>query len=188
MELTQAIRERRSVRRFTDYQVTDAEINELLEAARQAPSWANTQVWEFVVVRDHSLIEKIAPTFLPPGGNPASKGALAASVLLVACAKTGVSGCYSGKDMTKFREWFMFDMGMAVQNMCLKAHELGLGTVVVGLMDHDACKALIGLPEGYEVVAALPIGKPAVVRGSPGRKEIAAFTHLDSFLKPYIAG
>ncbi|HPV42751.1 MAG TPA: nitroreductase family protein, partial [Spirochaetota bacterium] len=49
MELKEAILKRRSIRKFTDYQVTDAEIDELLEAARWAPSWANTQVWEFVV-------------------------------------------------------------------------------------------------------------------------------------------
>jgi len=184
MELTDAILHRRSVRKFTDYVVTDEEIRQMLEAARWAPSWANTQVWEFVVVRDKGLIEKVAGTYADK--NPATKGSLSSSVLIVACAKTCVSGSYGGKDVTKFSSWYMFDLGLAVQNLCLKAHELGLGTVVVGLMNHDDCRKVIGLPEGYEVVAVLPIGKPAVEgRQGPPRKELKEFVHLNTFGKAF---
>ena len=59
MELMEAITHRRSVRKFTDYYVTDEEIREMLNAARLAQSWANTQVWEFIVVRDRDLIKKV---------------------------------------------------------------------------------------------------------------------------------
>jgi nitroreductase len=183
MELMKAIEERRSIRKFTDYVPTDGEIRSIIEAARLSPSWANTQVWEFVVVRDRELIGRIAGTFSQ--NNPASKGAAACPVLIVACAKRGVSGCYSGREVTKFHEWFLFDLGMAVENICLRVHELGLGTVVVGLINHDACRELVGLPEGYEVVAVLPIGRPAVVRSSPGRKELESFVHLNRFGSPF---
>lgn len=184
MELDRAIAERRSVRKYTDYIVTDDELKQILEAARLSQSWANTQAWEFVVVRDKELIQKIVGSFAEK--NPAIKGAINASALIVACAKTGVSGCYDSQNMTKHKEWFMFDLGMAVQNLCLKVHDIGLGTVVVGLMDHDACKKLINLPEGHEVVAVMPIGKPETLRNSPGRREISAITHLDAFGKPFI--
>jgi nitroreductase len=184
MELMDAIFHRRSVRKFTDYAVTDDEIRQLLEAARWAPSWANTQVWEFIVVRDKALMEQIVGTYVDK--NPATKCSLAASALILACAKTGVSGCYGGKDVTKFSNWFMFDLGIAVQNFCLKAHELGLGSVVVGFMDHDACKKIVGLPDGYEVVAVLPIGKPAVEgKQGPPRKELSAFVHLNTYGKAF---
>jgi nitroreductase len=184
MELDKAIAERRSVRKYTDYTVTDDELRQILEAARLCQSWANTQVWDFVVIKDKELIQKVVGTFVEK--NPATKGALIASALIAACAKTGVSGCYDGKEMTKHKEWFMFDLGMAVQNLCLKAHDIGLGTVVVGLMDHDACKKVIGLPDGYEVVAVLPIGKPEALRNSPGRKELSAMTHLDAFGNAFV--
>lgn len=184
MELSEAIRTRRSVRTFTDHFVSDDEIRELLEAARLAQSWANTQAWEFVVVRDPGLIEQIAGTYVD--GNPATKCSLAASVLLVACAKTGVSGCYGGIDVTKFPAWFMFDLGIAVQNLCLKAHDMGLGTVVVGYLDHDACRTMVGLPDGYEVVAVLPVGRPATGprQGRP-RKDLREIVHLDRFGNPF---
>ncbi len=180
MELTDAILQRRSVRKFSDYVVTDDEIRQLMEAARWAPSWANTQVWEFVVIRERGLIEQVAGTYVDK--NPATRCSLGASALVVACARTGVSGCYEGKDVTKLPNWFMFDLGIAVQNICLKAHDLGLGSVVVGLMDHDACKKIIGLPDGYEVVAVLPLGKPLTgPRQGPPRKELKDFVHLNRF-------
>lgn len=180
MELTQAIMERRSVRKFSDYVVTDDELKELLDAARWAPSWANTQVWEFIVVRNREMIEKVTATYAE--FNPAVKCSKTASVLVVFCAKTGVSGSKGDGEATKFSNWFMFDVGMAVQNFCLKAHEMGLGTVVVGLMDHNACWKVLSLPDGYEVVVSVPVGRPAVEgRKGPPRKSIAECSHLDRF-------
>jgi len=184
MELQQALSGRRSVRKFTDYQVTDDEIKAILEAARLAPSWANTQVWDFVVIRGKDHIAKIVATFSEK--NPATKGALEASALIVACAKKGVSGSYDGKALTKHQEWFMFDLGLAVQNLCLKAFELGLGTVVVGLMDHDACKRLIGLPAEHEVVAVIPVGRPAARREGPPRRELKDCVHLNTYGTPFL--
>ncbi|MBW2636347.1 MAG: nitroreductase family protein [Deltaproteobacteria bacterium] len=184
MELTEAIKERRSVRKFTDYYVTDEEIKELLEAARWAPSWGNTQTWEFIVVRASDLIEKI--TGIYGKLNPAIRCSMAASALIIGCAKTGISGTKKEKESTKFSNWFMFDLGMAVQNLCLRAHDLGLGTVIVGLMDHDACKDMIKLPEGYEVVVSIPVGKPAVKgSGIAVRKNLENFVHRDTFGTPF---
>ncbi len=183
MEVLEAIRKRRSIRRFTDYYVTDDEIRELLEAARWAPSWANTQVWEFVVVRDKAQIEKIAACY--PELNPAVKCTKNASALIALCARKNVSGCYDGKNTTKFSEWFMFDLGLAAQNICLRAHDMGLGTVVVGLLDHDRCGKALELPDDYDVAVVIPVGRPAVAgKDGPPRKELAACTHLNSFGRP----
>lgn len=180
MELQEALLKRRSVRKFTDYYVTDAEIKELIEAARWAPSWANTQVWEFIAVRDPDLIKDVVETYSE--SNPARSGSQSASLLLVACARTGISGCRDGADYTKFSEWFMFDLGMAVENISLKAFELGLGTVVVGNMDHLKCAKLLLVPEDREVVCVLPIGRPLMTgKAGPARKEIKEFVYLDKF-------
>ncbi|HDP26027.1 MAG TPA: nitroreductase [Deltaproteobacteria bacterium] len=184
MELNEALRTRRSVRKFTNYVVTDSEIREILEAARVAQSWSNTQVWEFIVVRDSNLIRQITETYGPK--NPATRGSLNASVLIVACAKTGTSGCYGGRDVTALSNWFMFDLGVTVQNLCLKVHDMGLGTVVVGYLDHEACSKIVGLPRDFTVVAVLPIGKPSGegIRDMP-RKALKDFVHLDKFGTPF---
>lgn len=184
MELTEAIAERRSVRKFADYYVTDDEIKELLEAARWAPSWGNTQTWEFIVVRASDLIEKI--TGMYGKFNPAIRCSMAASALIIGCARTGISGTKQEKESTKFSNWFMFDLGLAVQNLCLRAHELGLGTVIVGLMDHDACKDMIELPDGYEVVVSIPVGRPAIEgKRISTRKSLEDFVHHDTFGNPF---
>ena len=79
----------------------------------------------------------------------------------------------------------MFDLGLAVQNLCLKAHELGLGTVIVGLMDHEKCKEILSLPENYEVVVILPVGKPLETDKKPTpRKSLDEITYLNRFGGP----
>jgi nitroreductase len=184
MELMDAILNRRSVRKYSDRMVTDEEIRDMLEAARHAPSWANTQVWEYIVVRDRELIRQVTETYSET--NPARSGSFSASAIIIMCARTKVSGCKEGKERTKFHEWFMFDLGLAAQNLCLRAHELGLGTVVVGSINHDACARLLLVPEGCEVVVAIPIGRPATPGGKgPSRKELRSMVHLDKFGEQY---
>jgi nitroreductase len=180
MELKDAIFTRRSVRRFTDEPVSDEAIREMLDAARFAPSWANVQPWEFIVLRDRTLIEKITETYSP--NNPARKCSLASSALIVVCAKSHLSGYKEGAPVTRFDSWHMFDLGMAVQNLCLRAHDLGLGTVVVGFMNHDECRRILKVPSEYEVVVAVPVGKPAVSgKEGPPRKALSEIVHQNSF-------
>jgi nitroreductase len=182
MKLQEAILKRRSVRKFTEDAVADEELRQIFETVRWSPSWANTQVWEFIVVRDKALIEKVTGTYAEK--NPATKCSLAASALIVACAKTGLSGCYGGEEVTAINNWYMFDLGMAVQTLCLKAHELGLGTVVVGLMDHEACEKILTVGKGHKVVAVIPIGRPAVPpREGPSRKSVSEIVYLNSLDK-----
>ena len=183
MELQEALLKRRSVRKFTEDAVTDEELRHIFEAVRWSPSWSNTQVWEFIVVRNKSTIEKVVSTYVDK--NPATKCSLAASALIVACAKSGVSGCYDGQELTSIKNWYMFDLGLAVQTLCLSAHELGLGTVIVGLMNHEACKKVLNVPDGHEVVAVIPIGKSAVPpREGPPRKAVSEMVYIDTFAKP----
>jgi nitroreductase len=180
MELMEAVKNRRSVRRFTEDVVSDSDIREMIDAARWAPSWANTQVWEFIAVRDRGLIEKITATYSET--NPARKCSLAATALIVACAKVRVSGCKEGRDVTEFGEWFMFDIGAAVQTLCLRAHELGLGTVIVGYLNHSECGRLLGLPDGMKPVVVIPVGRPAIAgREGPARRVVSEILHNGKF-------
>lgn len=180
MDLTQAIQTRASIREFNSVPVTDAEITALLTAAGQAPSWANTQVWEFVVIRDADLIDAITATYSPT--NPAAKASRSASALIVVCARQQVSGYRDGRPLTELPEWYMFDLGLACENLSLTAHDLGLGTVIVGLFDQAAVAGLIGLPRGYQVVTVLPVGHPARPgKQGPAKQTPADCCHLNRF-------
>ena len=184
METMDAITGRRSVRSFTDEPVTDDEIRQLLDAARRAPSWANTQSWEFIVVRDRILIEKLTDTYSPT--NPARKCSASSSVVIVACARTRHAGFRDGVQRTRYDSWHMFDLGLAVQNLCLRAHDLGLGTVIVGSLNHEACDSVLGVPDGIETIVAIPVGRPAVMaKDGPARRELREFAHLNAFGSPF---
>jgi len=173
------VKGRRSIRRFEDKAVPEDQLNTVLEAVQWSPSWANTQCWEIVVVRDPVVKEQLQAAV--PATNPAFKSMVEAPVVLVLVAKLQSSGYYKGQVTTKFGDWFMFDLGIAAQSICLAAHKLGLGTVIAGLFEHEKAKAVLGVPAGYELVALIPMGYAAKDSAAPKRREIGEFTHYDRF-------
>jgi nitroreductase len=132
MEFLNFLKSRRSVRGFKDYEVCDKEIEKIMEGASWAPSWMNTQCWEYIVVKDKEKIKEVANTYKL---NPAYFCSRKASVIVLACAKKNLSGYLAGVKTTKIENWFMFDLGLSVQNLLLTVHSLGLGAVVVGAVD-----------------------------------------------------
>ena len=180
MEVLEAIRTRRSVRKYAPDPVPDELLRQVLEAARWAPSWANTQCWEIIVVRDPAR-KKALSELLVPERNPAKNAVATAPVVLAVCGRKGVSGFYKGQPVTEKGDWLMFDVALAVQNICLAAHALGLGTVIVGALDHAKASELLGLPEDMELVVLIPLGKPAHEPKAPPRKELSEFVHLERY-------
>jgi nitroreductase len=179
-DLMEVIRERRSIRKYEDRQVPEEMLQKLLAAVRWAPSWANTQCWEIVVVREPAQKQRLRDT-LPARGNPAAGAMTTAPLVLAVCGRRKESGYYKGQASTKFGDWMLFDLGIATENLCLAAHFLGLGTVIVGLFDHDRAAGVLQLPEGVEVVVMVPVGFPAKSPSAPKRREISEFTHKEVY-------
>lgn len=179
MDVIQAIRERRSVRKFKPDPVSDELVNAVLEAGRWAPSWANTQCWRFVVVRDPEIKAKLAET--KSHNNPASEAIRIAPVTIVICAELEKSGYYKGEAPTDKGDWFMFDTALAAQNMMLAAHSFGLGTVPVGLFNAAKAGEVLGVPQNVAVVLMMPLGYPAEKPIAPRRKELAEIVVYDWF-------
>lgn len=180
MDTLECIKTRRSIRRFTDQPIPDDILNQVLEAVRWAPSWANTQSWEIIVVKDKDNIKKIAEQV--PDSNPAYKGLFQAPVIIVICAKLGLAGYKKSEQVTEIGDWYMFDAGIASQNLCLAAHALGLGTVHVGtIISHQALDELLGLPENIKSIEIIPMGYPAKVGNAPPRREISEFVHSERY-------
>jgi nitroreductase len=178
-DLMEIVKGRRSVRRYQGRQIPEADLNTILEAIRWAPSGANTQCWEVIAVRDPTIKQKLQETLSL--GNPAAKAILESPVVMALCGKLEVSGFYHGQATTKFGDWFMFDLGIATQNLCLAAYHLNLGTVIVGRFDQDKAKEILRVPDGYEVVTLIPLGYPAKEGRAPGRRELTEFVHYDKF-------
>ena len=187
METRPCILQRRSVRRFTDQDVTNEQLAELMRAANYAPSWANTQCWEFVIVRDSAVKEKLAATM--PGDNPIPKAALSAPVVLAVCGKLNCSGFYNGKAATsKGDNWYLYDVGLATQNISLAAHDMGLGSVILGLFDADAAAKVLNLPDSVKVVTLMPLGVPVKESKAPARKPLCEFVFKDQYEQAWVAG
>lgn len=173
------LKNRRSIRKYEDKPVPEELLQQVLEAIRWSPSWANTQCWEVVVVQDAAIKQQLQETM--GKGNPATKAIVEAPVVLALCGKLNDSGYYKGQVSTKFGDWFMFDLGLATQTLCLTAHDLGLGTVIVGLFDHDKAKQILQVGAGYELVALIPLGYPAKTSSPPKRREVVEFVHNNRF-------
>ena len=173
-----AILQRRSIRRYKTDPIPDDILGQLLEAVRWSPSWANTQCWEVVVIRSPETKVKLQEAV---GRNPAKDAMVTAPVVLVLCAQEKRAGFKKGEVTTRFGEWFMYDLGIANQNVCLAAHALGLGTVIVGLFDHARVDAVLGLPPGYKAVTMVPLGYPEGEAQAPPRREQGEFVHQEQF-------
>ncbi len=179
MDLMDAIIERRTIRKYKSDPVSEEALKAVLEAVRWAPSWANTQCWEVIVVKDPKVRSDLAEAL--PKGNPALSSVTDAPLLLVLCGKKGISGYYKGQVATVRGDWSMFDVGLATQNLCLAAYSLGLGTVVIGLFDHKKVEAILGVPQNVEVVAMTPLGYPATGGSTPKRKELSEFVFYEKY-------
>ena len=178
-EFFQTLEQRRSIRKYEERDVSEEALNRVLEAVKWSPSWANTQCWEVVAVREPAIKARLQETIAPK--NPATRAIVAAPVVLALCGRLGVSGYYDKQVTTKFGDWYLFDLGIATQSLCLAAHDLGLGTVIVGLLDHDRAKAVLNVPDGVELVALIPLGYPAKVPSAPKRREVAEFMHQETY-------
>jgi nitroreductase len=171
MDVMEAIKSRRSVRKYTADAVSDGDIETMLDAARWAPSWANTQCVRWIVVRDTDTKSRLTDTLTPT--NPARDAVRTVPVVLVACAETGRAGFKKGEAVTdKGDYWYMFDVASAAQSLMLAAVELGLATVHVGLLDAKKAEGILGVPDGVRVVELIPLGHPAEQPEGPGRKEL----------------
>lgn len=180
METLEAIRTRRSVRRFSEQAVEPEKLQAVLEAVQQAPSWSNKQCWNLVVVQDQEVRNKISElsyveSFFATYGyktNPAQKALAQAPIVIVACADPQQSGDLHGE------QYYMADMGIATENLMLAAHDQGLGSVFVGVFDEKQLVKLLEIPPGIRIVGLFPLGYPAsAAKGGPQRKPLSEFVH-----------
>jgi nitroreductase len=185
MDTLDAIKNRRSIRKYKPDPVDEKTLNTVLDAARLAPSWDNSQCGRFIVVRDSNTKAQIAETIIPHpllGSNPAQNAVKAAPVLIVACAEKGVSGYFQGKAPAgNEKDWYMFDLALAMENLVLAATSLGLGTVHVGLFDAGKVASILGVPDSFCVVEMTPLGYPEYQPKPRPRKEMSEIVFYDKF-------
>lgn len=152
MELKEVIFQRRSIRKFKGDPVSAEKVQNLLEAARVAPSWANRQCWRFVLVSDPEKKKTIASAL--PDSNPGKNALLQAPLVVVLLADPEASALHEGK------QYYMLDAGLAMEHFILAAVEEGLGTCWQALLSGEVVRKAVGAPEKMVVVAVTPLGYP----------------------------
>jgi nitroreductase len=178
MDLESAIRERRSVRQYTDKPVSDEVLRELIDAAILAPSARNEQPWLFTVVRDKALLKHLSTE-----GKAATLAAMLASNAPSAYVETLKDPAYdifynapvliviaSASD----GPWAAVNCSLAAQNLMLAARAAGLGTCWIGqaqaFLSSAKGKAALGLPNECAPVAAIIMGYPTAFPPAVPRK------------------
>jgi len=148
MTVEEAIRMRHSVRSYMNTPVEKEKIDQVLEAARLAPSAGNRQEWRFVVVTDkkrRKMLAKAARRQSFVGDAPC---------VIACCADTDMHV------MTCGQLCYPIDVAIAVDHMTLRAVELGLGTCWVGAFQEDEVKKILNIPDRIKVVELLTLGYP----------------------------
>ena len=169
MDFQNVLEERRSVRQYNGEAVTHEELLALVRAAQFAPSWKNSQTARFYIAESPEAVAKVANA-LPEFNQVRTKGAAA---YIVTTAVHGISGFTDdGAPATHLGNGFeCFDNGLAVQNFCLTAKDMGLGTLIMGLYDEAALREMFSVPENEHIVVVLAVGKSDVVSPMKPRKE-----------------
>lgn len=174
-EILRATRARRSVIRFADAPVSDEQLEAILEAGRWAPSYINSQPWEFIVVRDPGMRARLAEVLKRV---TLAWSGFAQAPVLVAVAV----------DPTRDPTHSVEDGAAAVQNMALAAHSLGLASFWAGLRSTDGSRGsvvdevrgLLDIPKHMSLVAILPIGQ-AGYEAKSSRRPLAESAHAEKF-------
>ena len=169
MEVAEAIKGRRSIRRYQTRDVEKWKILELIEAARWAPSAGNTQTWRFYIVKNERV--KLALYRAALNQNVVKN----APLVIVVCFDMKEMYSYYGE--RGVRLYGIQDTAAAIQNMLLRAHDLGLGACWVGAFDEKAVASALGLKDNLRVVALITVGYPAEKPSSYRKavEEIARF-------------
>lgn len=167
-----AITLRRSIRAYTAEQITEEQLQAILDAGLAAPSATNSQPWHFAAVQDAKLLERIGEAFreeVLKSAGPEQRERFSApeySVFYHAPTVIFIS-CPSLEKM----KYAQTDTGIAIQNMALAAHSMGLGSVILGMPrlafsgpQGDTFREALHFPEGYDFCLAIAIGNPAMTK------------------------
>lgn len=159
MELLEAIKKRYSCRSYLEKNIEKDKIEQIVEAARLAPSAKNLQDWRFVLVTDKELKAKLAQA--------------ANNQLFIAKAGAIIAACSICRDSMRCGQRIApIDLSIALEHIALRAADLGLATCWIGSFYPDKVRPLLGIPDDIEIVELMALGYPADNPKKPQRLAI----------------
>lgn len=157
--MIEAIRSRRSIRKFTADAIDEETLRQIIEMGTWAPSGLNNQPWKFVIVRSPSLKDAL------------SRQTKYSHIITGAPVCMGV---FLDNSLSYDRVKDIQAVGACIENMLLAIHALGLGAVWLGeiLKNREAVEKILEVPESCELMAVIALGIPAEKRGDSRRKTL----------------
>lgn len=168
MDFNKVISGRRSIRHYDENKkVSKEQIEEIISAAIKAPSWKNSQTARYYCATSEDGISKIREC-LPEFNKKNSENA----ALIVTAFVSDRAGFdrEGNPDNECGNGWGYYDLGLHNENLVLKAYEMGLGTLIMGIRDGEKIRKALAIPENETVVSVIAVGYPAVNPEMPKRK------------------
>ena len=171
MEFSKLLEERRSIREYAEgVSISKEDVEKIIYAAQQAPSWKNSQTGRYYVAITKEGIEKVRNAL--PGFNAERTKNVAAYI--VTSYKTKISGYTSEPRPTDDNgdAWGAYDLGLQTENLLLKARELGYDTLIMGLRDSESITKIFEIPKDEAIMSVIAVGKRVNTPEKPERKQI----------------
>lgn len=159
MNFSELVKKRYSCRQYQDKKVDREIVEQCIEAARLAPSACNSQPWHFVILDEENIKSEVA-SMTSGKMLPLNHFVHRAPIIVVALSHKGNMRTKIG-GVIKNKAFYQYDVAMAVEHLCLKATELGLGTCILGWFREHAIKKAIKVPRGYKIELLVTLGYPA---------------------------
>jgi nitroreductase len=171
MDVLEAIKQRRSIRQFTEQAIERELLEQILDAARWAPTAGNQQKWRFIIVTDPTvkeMVRKVSPgVFATP------------AAFVVICAE-------KDPDASDWDEWtYLADCAVAAQNIMLAAHALGLGSCVAISYARAAVQEILDIPDQVQPELIVILGYPAEDPSPPLRLPLSQIVFADEYGKEW---
>lgn len=172
MELNEAAESRRSIRAYKNQPVEREKVEEIICFLQNAPSWRNSQTGRYYIVMSPDKVAQVREKCLPEFNQNNCKDA---PVLIVATFEKAFSGFdKEGNPANEIGdEWGAYDLGLQNQLLMLKAREVGLDTLIMGIRDGEALRSELDIPDSQEVVAVISLGYRDINPDKPKRKDIS---------------
>ncbi len=162
LDVLTAVRERRSIRKYKAKEIPRDLLEEILETARLAPSGANKQPWQLVVVTDPETKKGLVPICKE------QKFVAECSAFIAAIDEAG-------------QKWVRVDVAIALEHIALAAVDRGLGTCWIGAFDPEKLGAYLGVPSGKQVTVCMTLGYPDEKPAARPRKEMKELVNWDKY-------
>ena len=176
MEFKELSEARRSVRKYADREVTREQVEEIIKAAQEAPSWKNQQTSKYYCVLSKDKREELRTTCFPSFNE---QRCMNAALIVTAFEKDNVGFNENGEPINELGNgWGCYDLGLQNMLFMLKAKELGLDTLVMGIRDADKLRAALDIPGNEEIGAVLALGYADEEPKRPRRRELSDISKI----------